>query len=422
MPPTDIQRRILVRVVRRFLEKFGESTTRQDLLIEFQSVNDLDDLLYRHLLKAYVPGGEDYLPTALAFHYCGDAQVEDRARKAAQLLAKVLRGQFLSRKVKLSREGLEEDGRAIDPSCDLETIELGIYLGAQLNLFQSFSGGNQQQPIITPIRISEQIVELTEPDGFWDDWMAKWRPWPSQDASGGVIDAALPPAEGASHLAANPSVPERRWSRADKLTALGILVAIAAAVISFTVPEVRRIFRLPSDEPTPAHVMQNQDSAQAAKGSDSKAQPPVAPPSSEPAPKDWIVGDWSHTETTTVAPGYTLSGAPSGCIYNEQSTDELVVSRAAKITATLSVSVKRSPGSGDCTNAIPNTACERSYDARVVPTADSNIWSIDAVPAKDSCEEHPPSFSGSLTRLSDVEVRFDSPILHVQEVLSRTTL
>jgi hypothetical protein len=88
-----------------------QSTPRQDLLIEFQSLQDLDDLGYRRVLKTYVQTSDEYLPTALAFHYCGDAKAEEQARKAVQTLAKVLRKQFLSRQIKLSRERLLEDAR-----------------------------------------------------------------------------------------------------------------------------------------------------------------------------------------------------------------------------------------------------------------------------------------------------------------------
>jgi len=188
MPPTDVQRRMLLRVVRTFLDKFGQSTSRQDLLIEFQSSNDLNDLSYRQILKSYAPTADEYLPTALAFHYCGDSEREDQARKAVQILAKVLRKQFLSRQIKLSREGLEEDAREMNPSCHQRTIELGIYLGPEFNLFQSYVGGNEAQPIIAPTRISEQIVDVNSPDTLWDDFIRQRKLWPERDSAG---DASL---------------------------------------------------------------------------------------------------------------------------------------------------------------------------------------------------------------------------------------
>jgi hypothetical protein len=236
MPPTDVQRRMLSRVVRTFLDKFGQSTPRQDLLIEFQSLHDLDDLGYRHVLRTYVRTGDEYLPTALAFHYCGDAQRENQARRAVQILAKVLRKQFLSRQIKLSREGLEEDARAIDPSCDQKTIELGIYLGPEFNLFQSYAGGNEAQPVITPTRISERIVEIKSPDTLWDDFTRQWKPWPNQDSFGGVISAMVAATD------ANPEQPppiDRKWSRDQKIGLAGVIITAVGVVVAVMFPEVR---------------------------------------------------------------------------------------------------------------------------------------------------------------------------------------
>jgi len=251
VPPTDVQRRMLRRVVRTFLES-GKSTTRQDLLVEFQSLNDLNDLTYRNVLKTYVLGGQDYLPSALAFHYCGDAKAEDQARKAVQLLATVLRKQFLSRRIKLSREGLEEDGREVDPSCDLRMIELGIYLGTDFCLFQQYAGGNQAQPIITPAIISEQIVEIKTPNALWDDRMAIWKQWPVHDSFGEVITPTTPLLIPSDELAPTSPATDRKWSRGDKIGAATLAVAIIAIIVGFTVPEVRLWLHL--DEPPAAAV------------------------------------------------------------------------------------------------------------------------------------------------------------------------
>jgi hypothetical protein len=254
MPPTDVQRKMLRRVVRAFLDQFGESTPRQDLVIEFQNLRDLDDLAYRHLLKSYARTGDDYLPTALAFHYCGDAALEHQARRAVQILAKVLRKQFLSRQIRLSREGLEEDARAIDPSCDQKTIELGIYLGPDFSLFQSYVGGNETKPVITPTQISERIVETKTLDTLWDDFMRDSRPWPSQDSSGGVVPATiLDPSQGDGGLP-KTQAKDRNWSRADKIAAAALIVTIIAVVVGVTVPEVRvwvHLDKMPA-APTPA--------------------------------------------------------------------------------------------------------------------------------------------------------------------------
>jgi hypothetical protein len=412
---------MLLRVVRTFLDKFGQSTSRQDLLIEFQSSNDLNDLSYRHILKTYVPTADEYLPTALAFHYCGDAEREDQARKAVQILAKVLRKQFLSRRIKLSREGLEEDAREIDPLCDQRTIELGIYLGSEFNLFQSYAGGNEAQPVITPTRISEQIVDVKSPDTLWDDFMRQRKLWPERDSSVDVAPATLLPTVGASGEIFR--APEKRFTRDQKIALVGVALAVIAIVVSLTDREIRRVIGLDKSQHTntdhsdPA-VHSNVVSPQQA--DDSNTKTPGASPVPGPAPKDWMLGDWFHVSKTlnTATDAVAL---PIGCTYTEESTDEFVVSKNANlVTGVLSVSQKRSPtGIGNCGTALQNAVCNAEYEARLAPTADSNVWSLDAIPKQNSCGDLGPAFSGSITRLSAVALRLDSAALHLEEVLSR---
>ena len=269
------ERKMLRRVVRTFLQKFGESTPRQDLVIEFQSLRELDDLVYRRVLTTYVRTGDDYLPTALAFHYCGDAELENQARRAVQILAKVLRTQFLSRRIRLSREGLEEDARAFDPSCDQKIIELGIYLGPDFNLFQSHAGGNEAKPVIVPTQISERIVEMSSLNTLWDDVMRESRPWPSQDSFGGVIPATVPLAD------ANPTQPkpvDRKWSRDQKIGLAGVILTGVGVIVAVMFPEVRVWLHLQKPEQTVAPAA---TSSPAAGTSSSGANPPTAVPSKQ---------------------------------------------------------------------------------------------------------------------------------------------
>src|ERR1700683_1118184 len=107
MPPTEVQQKILSDVVDRFL-KTGESTPRKDLVRKFKNLNALNELPARGVLKSYIDG--DYLPLALAFHYCGNADAKNLAKYSVQLLDRVFQTQYLDNTQKFTREGIEEDG------------------------------------------------------------------------------------------------------------------------------------------------------------------------------------------------------------------------------------------------------------------------------------------------------------------------
>jgi hypothetical protein len=176
MPPTDIQRQMMRRVLSTFLAS-GAPTSRDELLREFQSLQDLNDLVWHSIFKTYTAGGEQYRPSVWVFRYSGDIQAENLARKSVQTLAKVLRQEFLSGKIDLSKEALLSGAKVFDPASDEKSIELGIYLCTEMNLFQGWSGGSQQQPQIVPMRISEQIVDVRDPDNYWDYRISTFYKW-----------------------------------------------------------------------------------------------------------------------------------------------------------------------------------------------------------------------------------------------------
>lgn len=240
MPPTDIQQRMMRRVVRNFLDKFGHSTPRQDLVIEFKHLNDLNELVSRRVFKTY--SADDYLPTAAAFHNCGDAKTADLARQSIQTMAKVLQKQFLTRQTKFTREGLEEDAREINPQADRRTVELGIYLAPEFNLLSAYVGGNEQRPIIVPTKISELIVDVRNPDTLWDDHLKRCDPWlPPVSPEGPVRPLAPIAGWGDEQI---PPRKDRKWSRDQKIGAAGLVLGIVAIIVAITVPESRSFLGL----------------------------------------------------------------------------------------------------------------------------------------------------------------------------------
>ncbi len=184
MSLTQVERNIANKVVDRFVN-LKESTGRKSLVIEFEDPVAINRLWNWQLLKT--SDNTNYLPTALSFHYCGNAKVEAITRRGLEVLAEVFKRMYLRDNVDLSPEGLQEAATKIDKHVDEQMIRLGLYVAADFGLLAGCAGGNPQQPDITPTGISEQVVKLKNIDTLWDNYMRDRIPWPVQDSMGGIV-------------------------------------------------------------------------------------------------------------------------------------------------------------------------------------------------------------------------------------------
>jgi hypothetical protein len=184
MPPTELEQRVLCRVIDRFLNS-GETTNRIALNREFEDPDAIDRLKQWMLLKTF--DDANYLPTALSFHYCGNAEIEDLAKRSVEVFARVFRNMYMNGDSDFSPEKLKAKAKAVDDRCDDEIIGLGLYLAPDFGLLSSFTGGNHQRINVTPIAISERVVKLKNIDILWDTYMRERVPWVVQDSSGGVL-------------------------------------------------------------------------------------------------------------------------------------------------------------------------------------------------------------------------------------------
>jgi hypothetical protein len=259
MPPSDKQCAMMRRVLSTFLAT-GKPTSREDLLREYPELDDLNDVVWRNNIfkVSYEAGIEQYLPSVWVFHFAGDEQAEGYARKSVQTLVKVLRAQFFSRRNELSRETLLKEAKGFEPAAEAKWIDLGIYLGTEMNLFQGWRGGIPQQPQIEPTKISEQIVKTTEPDTFWDQFTStyKWHDNRAQQAeeigfpgrAGEALADELLGIERASDPSSAPAnfdQIERGWPRADKLSFIQVVIGVVALIVAIiavivVLPRVQR--------------------------------------------------------------------------------------------------------------------------------------------------------------------------------------
>jgi TIR domain len=184
MALTEIQRNVLGSVVERFVN-FKTSTERIALVREFEDPDAIDQLHRWQLLKTF--DVTNYLPTALSFHYCGHPELEALAKRGAEVLVEVFRNMYLRGKIDFTPEGLREAAAKIDKHADEQMIRLGLYVSPDLRLLSGWTGGNPQQPDISPTEIYEGIVKLKKIDTIWDNYIHERIPWPVQDSMGGIV-------------------------------------------------------------------------------------------------------------------------------------------------------------------------------------------------------------------------------------------
>src|SRR5437016_3242044 len=187
MPLNEIEVAVVKTVVHQFLSE-KKPSARKPLLLQAGSRDVLDKLARWSILKT--SDHQSYFPTALSFHYCGDADALRLARESIQILAGVLKSTFELEvdDRQFSPEEIETLARMKykdDPSriVDLEKIKLGLYLANEFNLI-SRSSLNSAQTEIALIGISDYVVEIKDPETHWDEHIKRQIEWVEGQAGG----------------------------------------------------------------------------------------------------------------------------------------------------------------------------------------------------------------------------------------------
>jgi hypothetical protein len=180
MPLTETEREITKTVVERFLN-LKQSTPRRPLVIKFKRPEALGRLVKCGILKT--SDNETFLPMALAFHYCGDAEALRLAKKSVQVVLHVLQNLFEVQpdKTDFTPADVEAHARKMYDSIEAEAIKLGLYLAQDFAVFAQWRG-NPQQTEIAFLRISERVVTLNI-DRAWDDHVRQYSAYLEQPLS-----------------------------------------------------------------------------------------------------------------------------------------------------------------------------------------------------------------------------------------------
>lgn len=175
---TDIE--IVKVVVREFLET-KKSTARRPLIIKAKSPEVLDRLVRWSILSSV--DHQTYLPRALAFHFCGNAETLLVAKQSVEIVASVLMALFpdSTEDKWFSFEELDAQARKMFGAIDPQTIALGLYLAPDFNLL---AGSRGEQGKKEAVRIGEPVVQIENPAFLWDDFIDRQIEWISAQVKG----------------------------------------------------------------------------------------------------------------------------------------------------------------------------------------------------------------------------------------------
>jgi hypothetical protein len=168
---TDVE---IVKVVVQVFLDTKKSTPRRPLLVKAKSPDVLDRLVRWSVLSSV--DHLTYLPKALAFHFCGNAETLLLAKQSVKIVASVLIELFpdSAEDKWFSFEELETQARKMFGAFDPQTITLGLYFGPEFGLFAGWRG---EQAKIESLRIAERVVQIENPESVWDDLINRQTDW-----------------------------------------------------------------------------------------------------------------------------------------------------------------------------------------------------------------------------------------------------
>jgi serine/threonine protein kinase len=172
MPLTEIEREITKSVAQLFYTQ-REATSHEQLLRAFGDPRPIINLRDRlHLISAQGVNLQTYLPTILAFQYCGDETLRQNAKSAVEVvindLKLLFRNDYNSNKQYPASALISDLQTPNAPVSNQVAVGLflvkeipGVFFGTQLN---------EKTTEVVSFRINEHILTL-EPKVVWDEYV-----------------------------------------------------------------------------------------------------------------------------------------------------------------------------------------------------------------------------------------------------------
>jgi predicted nucleotide-binding protein len=177
---SEVEREITKNVVQRFLHE-NKSSPRKLLARRFRSSQAFYRLTGWNILAnatAYVSTGEEeYRPRALAFYYAGDPYALRMARESVTIVVRALQNLFDAepdKKQFTPGDLTAQVNRIVEPRPEPETVKLGLYLVRDIGILSLWSPADAIEPAF--FAIAEHIVEISDFDRVWDDFIARAAP------------------------------------------------------------------------------------------------------------------------------------------------------------------------------------------------------------------------------------------------------
>jgi hypothetical protein len=185
-PPStreQLETAILADVVTQFAN-LGESTSRFSLLVKYEgrpAWQAIGNLTSRNMLRKsdfnQATNEELYLPTASAFEFCGNPELQKKAKTVTTIVLHTLKQMF---KGERKREGFtfEDFQRHVNDIYPNNTfapsdLKLGLYLAKDFNVLSAFGSDVKE---VCQFQIAETAIGMADPDAEWDRVMATLNP------------------------------------------------------------------------------------------------------------------------------------------------------------------------------------------------------------------------------------------------------
>jgi predicted nucleotide-binding protein len=166
MSLTDTERNIVRKVIAMFLT-FRQSTPRNVLLDEFEDPGALNSLDSLRVLDAQA-NRSVFLPTVLAFQYCGDSFLEP-AKNSVGVVIRGLKFLFRASNFDTNLTHTPEDLHAClaghNSVPEPGEISLGLFLAREFGVLQGFS--NPKLSELATFQISEHVLAFKSVEAEW---------------------------------------------------------------------------------------------------------------------------------------------------------------------------------------------------------------------------------------------------------------
>src|SRR5260370_14835862 len=179
MPLSDVEKAICKAVVSQFIAE-NKPTTRRALLRQFKepAPEALNRLVNFTVLKGVPNATDAFLPTSLAFRWCGDADMLRLAKHSVEVVLGTLRVLFnrdleQPEQPEHTPDDIEAQAKELKTQIEPQTIRIGLYLAGEFGVFGTVRSDPEYTQIVA-LRIGERILTIGDIDKVWDNHIQQW--------------------------------------------------------------------------------------------------------------------------------------------------------------------------------------------------------------------------------------------------------